>query len=114
MMRSHFPSIFLSLALAISSTAAHSGNMAQTTISASSAAMRNSFSYGEIQDIDRLSAKVTIRHGELKNLDMPAMTMVFRVKQPSMLGRLKVGDQVSFIAEQMGAHLAVVAIEPVK
>lgn len=120
-MRSLFPSVFLVLTLVISSMvgntamAASSSDMAQTTASSvTRAAPQNSFSHGEIQEINRLAAKVTIKHGELKNLDMPAMTMVFRVKEPSMLERLKVGDQVSFIAEQIGGHLAVVAIEPMK
>ncbi len=44
---------------------------------------------GEVRKIDKDAGKVTIRHGELKNLDMPPMTMVFRVKDPAMLEQLK-------------------------
>ncbi len=63
---------------------------------------------GEIRKIDRDQGKVTIRHEALANLDMPAMTMVFRVKDPAMLDRIKEGDRIRFVAERLNGALTVV------
>jgi len=41
-------------------------------------------SEGEVRKVDKGASKVTIKHGPLQNLDMPAMTMVFRVRDPAM------------------------------
>lgn len=69
---------------------------------------------GEVRKIDKDAGKVTIRHGEIKNLDMPAMTMVFRVKDPVMLDRLQPGDKIKFSAEKIGGQYTVVGFEPAK
>ena len=69
---------------------------------------------GEIRKVDVAAKKLTIKHGELKNLDMPAMTMVFQVKDPAMLEKVKVGDKVKFRADKIGGAYTVVEIEPVK
>ncbi|HTN67331.1 MAG TPA: copper-binding protein [Burkholderiaceae bacterium] len=66
---------------------------------------------GEVRKIDKDAGKLTIRHGELKNLDMPPMTMVFRVKDPAMLKHLQVGDKISFGADKIGGQLTVTHIE---
>ena len=49
---------------------------------------------GEIRKIDLDSKKITLKHGDIKNLDMPGMTMVFQIKDPIMLEKVKVGDKV--------------------
>jgi Cu(I)/Ag(I) efflux system protein CusF len=46
------------------------------------------------------TGKVTIRHGEIKSIDMPPMTMVFTAKPKSTLDGLKVGDKIDFVATQ--------------
>jgi len=69
---------------------------------------------GEVRKINKDANKITLRHGEIKNLDMPPMTMVFRVKDPAMLDKVKAGDKVQFMAENLGGALTVTAIEPVK
>jgi Cu(I)/Ag(I) efflux system periplasmic protein CusF len=74
----------------------------------------NAFTAGEVRKVDKEAKKVTIKHGEIRNLDMPAMTMVFQVKEPAMLDRVKAGDKVTFRAEQVGGVLTVVKIEPAK
>ena len=51
---------------------------------------------GEIRKVDKDSKKITIKHGDIKNLDMPGMTMVFRVQDAAMLDNIQVGDKVSF------------------
>jgi Cu/Ag efflux protein CusF len=69
---------------------------------------------GEVKKVEKETAKITIRHGELKNLGMPAMTMVFRAKDPAMLEQVKAGDKVKFVAENVNGTLTVVQIENVK
>ncbi len=66
---------------------------------------------GEIRKVDAEAGKITIRHGEIPNLDMPAMTMVFRVASPDMPGKVKAGDQVLFTAEKSNGALTVTSIE---
>src|SRR3972149_687080 len=62
---------------------------------------------GEVRKVDRDAQKITIRHGPIRNLDMPAMTMVFRVKDPAMLDLVKAGDKVKFAADNVGGALTV-------
>jgi Cu(I)/Ag(I) efflux system protein CusF len=57
-------------------------------------------SEGVIRKVDAAAGKVTIRHGELANLGMPAMTMTFTAKDKAMLKNLKVGDKVRFRADE--------------
>jgi|CXWL01.1.fsa_nt_gi Cu/Ag efflux protein CusF len=68
-------------------------------------------SEGEIRKVDKDTARLTIKHGELKNLDMPAMTMVFQVKDKAWLDKLKAGDKVRFKAEKEGSAYVVTLIE---
>ena len=69
---------------------------------------------GEIRKVDMDNKKITIKHGEIKNLDMPGMTMVFQVKDPAMLSAVKTGDKVRFKAEKSGGAIVVTEIQPVK
>lgn len=78
---------------------------------ASAMAAQDAMSDGEIKKVDNVSGKLTIKHGELKNLNMPAMTMVFKVKDPALLQKVKQGDKVRFIAEQLDGALTVTSIE---
>lgn len=68
--------------------------------SANSAAANDAFTEGEIRKVDLEQAKLTIKHGEIKNLAMPGMTMVFRVKDAAQLATLKAGDKIRFRAER--------------
>ena len=69
---------------------------------------------GEVRKIDKEAGKITIKHGPLANLDMPSMTMVFRVKDPAMLDQVKEGDKIKFIAERMNGALTVTQMEAAK
>lgn len=69
---------------------------------------------GEVKKIDKEAGKITLRHGELKNLNMAAMTMVFRVKDPAMLDQVKSGDKVRFAADRVNGAITVVQIQPAK
>jgi len=66
---------------------------------------------GEIRKIDKESKKLTIRHGEIKNLQMPGMTMVFQVRDPAMLDQVKVGDKVRFKVERLSGGLVVMELQ---
>jgi len=67
---------------------------------------------GEVRRVDKDAKKITIKHGPLEKLDMPAMTMVFQVKDPALLDKVKVGDKVKFDAEKIAGGYAVTKIEP--
>ena len=69
---------------------------------------------GEIRKVDKDAKKLTIRHGPIQKLDMPAMTMVFQVKDPAMLDQVKTGDKVKFAAEKTGGAFTVTNIEVAK
>ena len=58
-----------------------------------------------MRKIDAAAGRVTLKHGAIKNLDMPAMTMVSVVKDKGALDRLKVGDKVRFKASDEGGKL---------
>ena len=68
---------------------------------------------GESRKVDKDAQKFTIKHGEIKNLDMPPMTMVFRVKDPSWLDKYKAGDAIRFRVEKTPAGVMLVTdIQP--
>ncbi|MBP8100602.1 MAG: copper-binding protein [Burkholderiaceae bacterium] len=69
---------------------------------------------GEVKKIDKEAGKLTLKHGDIKNLDMPGMTMVFTVKDKTLLDPLKTGDKVKFMAISEGGKLVVTAIQPIK
>jgi Cu/Ag efflux protein CusF len=68
---------------------------------------------GEVRKIDLAAGRITLRHGEIKNLDMPPMTMVFNVKDKALLDRLKTGDKVKFRAVQEAGKYTVVDLQAV-
>ena len=69
---------------------------------------------GEIRKVDAENKKITIKHGAIKNLDMPSMTMVFQVQDPALLDRVKPGDKVRFQAEKLNGAIVVTDLQPAK
>ena len=69
---------------------------------------------GEVRKVDKDAKKITIRHGPIQSLDMPAMTMVFQVSEAALLDQVKAGDKVRFAAEKSGGAYTVTRIEPAK
>jgi Cu/Ag efflux protein CusF len=65
----------------------------------------------EVRRVDRDAKKITLRHGPIRNLDMPAMTMVFQVRDPALLEVAREGDRVRFAAEKLQGAYVVTAIE---
>ena len=69
---------------------------------------------GEVKKIDKETGKITLRHGEITNLNMAAMTMVLRTKDAAMLDQVKVGDKVKFSADRVNGAVTVVALQKVQ
>ena len=69
---------------------------------------------GEVRKVDKAAGKVTIKHGPMPKFDMPAMTMVYRVKDRAMLEQLKPGDKIKFDADGVGGEFTVLRLQRVK
>jgi uncharacterized cupredoxin-like copper-binding protein len=70
---------------------------------------------GVVKKVDKAAGKVTISHDPIERLGMEKkMTMVFRVKDPAMLDRLKPGDKINFIADKVNGAFTVMQFEPAK
>jgi Cu(I)/Ag(I) efflux system periplasmic protein CusF len=65
---------------------------------------------GEIRKIDKDAKKITIKHGEIKSVEMPPMTMVFQVKDAALLDNFKAGDKVRFRVVKEGSLYVVTEI----
>jgi Cu/Ag efflux protein CusF len=72
----------------------------------------SAFTDAEVRKVDRAAGKVTLKHGPIANLEMPAMTMVFQVKDPAMLDKLKAGDKVKFKADNVQGAYTVTELAP--
>ena len=81
------------------------------TLTAVPVVAQDSSVIGEVRKIDESAGKITLKHGEIKNLDMPPMSMAFAVKDPALLGKVKVGDKVRFAADKIDGTYTVTAIE---
>ncbi len=68
----------------------------------------------EIRKIDLENKKITLKHGAIKNLDMPPMSMVFQVKDVALLDKLSAGDKVKFTADLIAGSITVMSLEKVK
>ena len=101
--------------LAAAVVAVSAGAFAQTptpSAQGASSAAAMPMTEGEVRKIDKEQGKVTLRHGPIQNLDMPGMTMVFKVSDPTMLESIKEGDKVKFSADKVNGAITVTAIEP--
>lgn len=67
---------------------------------------------GEVRRIDKAAGKVTLRHGEIKQLEMPPMTMVYEVSDKTMLDTIKPGDKVKFKAINEKGKMIVTEMKP--
>lgn len=81
---------------------------------APAAAESRVMSEGVVRKIDADNGKITLKHGPIANLDMPGMTMVFRLESPTLLNGIKVGDAVKFHVEKINGALALTALEAAK
>ena len=81
------------------------------SLAGAGAALAQEFTKGVVNKIDAKGQKVTIKHEDLKNLDMPAMTMVFRVKDTAILEKLKEGQDIEFVAERVDGKLTLTQVK---
>ncbi len=65
---------------------------------------------GEVRKVDKAAGKLTLRHGRIESLDMPGMTMVFKVADPRLLDGLKEGDKLRFSADRVQGAITITAI----
>jgi Cu(I)/Ag(I) efflux system protein CusF len=65
---------------------------------------------GEVVKIDKSAGKITLKHGPIKKFDMDSMTMVFRVADPTMLDKVKVGERIEFEADRVNGAITVTKI----
>ena len=101
--------IFTSLLLAAGSALAQAPTTAST---AAAEPVEAAKSEAEVRKVDVTAGKITLKHGEIKNLDMPPMSMVFQVKDPALLGQVKAGDKVRFTADKINGAYTVLTLEP--
>lgn len=105
--------ILLAMLGGAAQAASHSDGRIDAGSARTSGALSNSADMvaGEIRKIDLVNNKVTIKHDEIKNLDMPGMTMVFQIKDAALLTNIKVGDSIRFMAEKAAGTIVVTAIQ---
>ena len=112
-----FSKLTLSIVMAAASTVAlaqestHAGHGSHGAHAGHAASAPAELIEGEVKKIDQDAEKITLRHGEIKNLNMPAITMVLRVKDPAMLTQVKVGDKVRFAADRANGAVTIVQLE---
>ena len=92
----------------------HGMDPAMPMRASAAASTRAAMTDGEVRKIDKDAGKLTLRHGPIANLDMGAMTMVYRVADPKMLDGLSVGQKVRFAADHVKGALTVTHIEPAR
>ena len=90
----------------------HTLALAATLFAANlSMASAETFTKGIVKKIDDQAGKVTIIHEELVDLEMPAMTMVFRVAEAAMLETLSEGEEIEFVAARVEGKLTVTKLQ---
>jgi Cu(I)/Ag(I) efflux system periplasmic protein CusF len=109
-MKTLIAAAFLTAALGLPSLVAATSH----ATAADSHAAHHALTDGEIRRVDKEAKKLTIRHGPIVNLDMPAMTMVFQVQDPAVLESVKAGDKIRFSADKIGGAYIVTKIEAAK
>ena len=72
------------------------------------------FSDGEVRKVDKDNRKVTMKAGEIKNIDMPPMTMDFVVRDAKLLDKVRAGDKVRFRAINDGGNFTITELEPAR
>ncbi|MBP7525681.1 MAG: copper-binding protein [Propionivibrio sp.] len=94
--------------------AAMNGHDAHADHGAMTSSAEGSMVDGVVKKIDKAAGKVTVSHGPLTNLNMPAMTMVFRVKDAAWLDQMQAGGKIRFVADSINGALTIVELEPAK
>jgi Cu/Ag efflux protein CusF len=69
------------------------------------------YTKGVVKKVDAKAGKVTVIHEELKNLDMPAMTMVFRAGDDTILSKMQEGAEIEFVADRVNGKLTIIELK---
>mgnify|MGYP000087686735 CR=1 FL=1 len=108
----------LPLAVVLSTTlggmayaASHAGAPMATASAPAAKPAVSEMAEAEVRKVDKDAKKVTLKHGAIKNLDMPPMTMVFQVKDAALLDKLVAGEKIMFSAEQQQGAFVVTGVE---
>jgi Cu(I)/Ag(I) efflux system periplasmic protein CusF len=109
-----FSKVFASVSIAAATIVAGTAIAATPQTTNVAVAPAAALTTGEIKKIDAEQGKVTIKHEAIQNLDMPAMTMVFRATNPELLKKAQVGDKIQFRAENVAGAFVVTDIQPGK
>jgi Cu/Ag efflux protein CusF len=88
----------------------HGMTLAAAVLVCAAAQAQPATSEGMVVKVDKPGQRVTLKHSGVKNLDMPAMTMAFRVGNPKLLDDLVVGDHVRFAADKVGGSYMIVTL----
>jgi len=81
-------------------------------VTGATAALATEYTKGVVKKVDLKAGKVTIIHEELVNLEMPAMTMVFKTIDTAMLEKMKEGENIEFVADRVKGKLTVTELKP--
>lgn len=108
--------VMCSMLIAFSLPLSAAAQSITTNIKPAASAVNNldDLSDGEVKKIDKDNSKITLRHGEIKNLDMPGMTMVFAVKDKPLLDKVHPGDKVKFRAISDNGQLLVTDLQALR
>jgi len=119
-MKTWIPALALSLLAGLASAqthdahGSHGGPGAASQPAAAPAASALPRVQGVVRTVDKAAKKITLRHGDIPNLDMGAMTMVFQVADAALLDKVKPGDEVLFTADKIRGAYTVLTIEPLR
>lgn len=88
------------------------GGMGQATTGqpAMTSQPSNGMADGVVRKVDKDAGKLTIKHGPIPSMDMPPMTMVYRVSDPTMLDQVKPGDAIRFTMDKVSGQYTVTRI----
>ncbi len=64
-----------------------------------------------MRKVDKAAVKVTICHEPIQDLEMPKMTMIFRVQDPAMLDPMKEGDRILSVSDRIDGKFTVMQFE---
>jgi len=114
-MKPSTPVLLASLVLALPAAAQHKADdhaaHRSTSGTQANASVAAVLTDGEVRKVDKAAARITLKHAEIKNLDMPPMTMVFSVRDKALLDAVKAGDKVKFKAISDDGKLTVTEIQ---
>ncbi len=107
------PSLLLAASSVLAQAAAPTQAAAPAAMASASAPAADT-TEGEVRKVDLSAGKITLKHGEIKNMEMPPMTMVFKVQDPALLSQVKAGDKVRFTVDKIKGNYTVMTLEPVQ